>query len=74
MPLAIAAGVYLLMTTWNRGTELLNRRLLEAGLPLDRFLEEVDRMKPPRVAGTGVFMTAHVERVPLVLQRHLTHN
>ena len=74
VPLAIAAAVFLLMTTWNRGTELLNRLLLEAGLPLERFLEEVNRMKPPRVAGTGVFMTAHAERVPLVLQRHLTHN
>jgi KUP system potassium uptake protein len=25
-------------------------------------------------AGTGVFLTAHIERVPLVLQRHLTYN
>jgi KUP system potassium uptake protein len=74
VPLAIAAGVFLLMSTWNRGTELLNRFLLEAAMPLPQFLEEVERRKPPRVAGTGVFMTAHAERVPLVLQRHLTHN
>jgi KUP system potassium uptake protein len=74
VPLAIAAGVFLLMTTWHRGTELLNRHLVELGLPLEQFLEEVERMKPPRVAGTGVFLTAHVERVPLVLQRHLTYN
>jgi KUP system potassium uptake protein len=74
VPLAIAAGVFLLMSTWHRGTELLNRSLLELGLPLDQFLEEVERIKPPRVAGTGVFLTAHIERVPLVLQRHLTYN
>jgi KUP system potassium uptake protein len=74
VPLAVAAGVFLLMSTWHRGTELLNRRLEELGLPLADFLEEVKRMKPARVAGTGVFLTAHTERVPLVLQRHLTHN
>ncbi len=74
VPLAVAAGIFLLMSTWHRGTELLNRFLVEAGVPLPRFLEEVEERKPPRVAGTGVFMTAHAERVPLVLQRHLTHN
>ncbi len=74
VPLAIAAGVFLLMSTWHRGTELLNRSLLELGLPLEQFFEEVERIKPPRVAGTGVFLTAHTERVPLVLQRHLTYN
>jgi len=74
VPLALAAGVYLLMNTWHRGTELLNRSLLELGVPLEQFLAEVERIKPPRVAGTGVFLTAHTERVPLVLQRHLTYN
>jgi len=74
VPLAIAAGLFLLMSTWNRGTELLNRLLLEAAVPVEQFLAEVEREKPPRVAGTGVFMTAHAERVPLVLQRHLRHN
>ena len=41
---------------------------------MEQFLEEVKRRQPPRVAGTGVFMTAHAERVPLVLQHHLRHN
>jgi KUP system potassium uptake protein len=74
VPLAIAAGVFLLMSTWHRGAELLNRHLLELELPLAHFLEEVERTKPVRVAGTGVFLTAHTERVPLALQRHLMYN
>ena len=74
VPLAIAAGVFLLMSTWHRGAELLNRHLAELGLPLAHFLGEVERLKPARVAGTGVFLTAHTERIPLVLQRHLTYN
>ncbi len=72
--LAIAAGVFILMSTWHRGAELLNRHLDELGRPLEQFLEEVERLGPPRVAGTGVFLTANTEQTPLVLQRHLTHN
>jgi KUP system potassium uptake protein len=74
VPLAIAAGIFILMSTWHRGAELLNRRLVELGLPLEQFLEEVERIKPPRVEGTGVFLTELAERVPLVVQRHLTYN
>ena len=39
VPLAIAVGVFLLMSTWHRGTELLNRHLVELALPLELFLE-----------------------------------
>jgi len=74
VPLAIAVGAFLLMSTWHRGAELLSRHLEELGLPLAHFLAEVERIKPARVAGTGVFLTAHAERVPLVLERHFTYN
>jgi KUP system potassium uptake protein len=74
VPLAIAAGIFVLMSTWHRGADLLNRHLVELGVPLEQFLNEVERLKPPRVAGTGVFLTANPEQVPLVLQRHLTYN
>jgi KUP system potassium uptake protein len=74
VPLAIAASLFLLMTTWNRGTELLGRWLAAAMVPLEAFLEEVKRLKPPRVPGTAVFLTTHIEGAPLVLQHHLRHN
>jgi len=74
VPLAIAAGLFLLMTTWNRGTELLSRWLSETTVPFESFLEEVEQLKPPRVPGTAVFLTTHVEGAPLVLQLHLRHN
>jgi KUP system potassium uptake protein len=74
VPLAIAGGLFLLMTTWNRGTELLNRWLASATVPFQQFLAEVERLAPPRVAGTSIFLTTHVEGAPLVLQRHLKYN
>ncbi len=74
VPLAIAAGLFLLMTTWNRGSDLLGRWLTDAMVPLEGFLEEVERLRPPRVPGTAVFLTTHIEGAPLVLQHHLRHN
>ena len=74
VPLAVAAGLFLLMTTWNRGTELLGRWLAAAMVPLEAFVEDVKRLAPPRVPGTAVFLTTHIEGAPLVLQHHLRHN
>jgi KUP system potassium uptake protein len=74
VPLAIAAGLFLLMTTWNRGTALLSRWLSRGTMPLETFLAELQHLKPPRVPGTAVFLTTHIDGAPLVLQHHLRHN
>jgi len=74
VPLAIAAGLFLLMTTWNRGSALVSRWLSDAMMPLETFLAELRRLKPPRVPGTAVFLTTHIDGAPLVLQHHLRHN
>jgi KUP system potassium uptake protein len=74
VPLAIAAGVFLLMTTWHRGSGLFHGLLSHAAVPMDLFVEEVQQAKPPRVRGTAVFLTHDVDGAPLVLQRHLRYN
>jgi KUP system potassium uptake protein len=74
VPLAMALGVYVLMSTWKRGRAQL-AAVQEAGaLPLDLFLGGLDRNPPPRVKGTAVFMTSSPEGVPVVLLHHLKHN
>jgi KUP system potassium uptake protein len=74
VPLVIAGGAFLLMTTWKRGSELVRGILAEQAMPFDRFLAELERLRPPRVPGTAVFLTAHLEGTPLVLLHHLKHN
>jgi KUP system potassium uptake protein len=74
IPIAIAIGVYLLMSTWKRGRSQLTQILNAGSLPIDLFLKDVERRKPPRVSGTAVFMTSTAEGVPLVLLHHLKHN
>jgi KUP system potassium uptake protein len=74
LPLVIAVVVYQLMTTWKRGRQLVAAILRESLLPIDLFLSDIARRKPPRVPGTAVFMTSDPTGVPVVLLHHLKHN
>jgi KUP system potassium uptake protein len=74
VPIAIAIVVFTLMSTWKRGRSLLGEKLSQGALPLNLFLEDVERRKPPRVPGTAVFMTSSAEGAPVVLLHHLKHN
>jgi len=72
--IAIALFVFVIMHTWKTGRTMLNNILQAGSLPMDLFLEDVARKKPPRVPGTAVFMTSSAEGVPVVLLHHLKHN
>ena len=74
VPIAIAIAVFTLMSTWKTGRYLLTKALNAGSLPLDLFLGDVARRKPPRVPGTAVFMTSSNDGVPVVLLHHLKHN
>jgi KUP system potassium uptake protein len=74
VPIVIAICVFTLMSTWKKGRTLLNHALHAGALPLDLFLGDVARRKPPRVPGTAVFMTSSNDGVPVVLLHHLKHN
>ena len=74
VPIAMALAVYILMSTWKTGRTMLNQVLYGGSLPLDLFLDDIGRRKPPRVPGTAVFMTSSPEGVPVVLLHHLKHN
>ena len=74
VPLLVAMFVFVLMTTWKRGREILRELMRRASLPLDQFLESFAQSPPVRVPGTAVFMTSDAEGVPVVLLHHLKHN
>jgi KUP system potassium uptake protein len=73
-PLAAAAAVFTLLSTWKRGRDVLAEQLKAAGLPLQLFLGDIARKNPQRVAGTAVFMTGNTGNVPPVLLHHVKHN
>jgi KUP system potassium uptake protein len=73
-PLAIGAVVFLIMTTWRRGREVLFERLAESSVPLEPFLKSLFADPPPRVPGTAVFLTATPDATPHALLHNLNHN
>jgi KUP system potassium uptake protein len=73
-PIVVGIGVYLLMTTWNRGRARLQAIVQENTLEMDLFLSDVARRNPPRVPGTAVFLTSNIGGAPPVLLHHLKHN
>jgi KUP system potassium uptake protein len=74
VPIVIAGGVFLLMTTWRRGTRLIVRAVAGRSVPLERFFDEIETRRTARVPGTAVFLTAHTEGTPEVLLHHVRHN
>jgi KUP system potassium uptake protein len=74
VPLAVAAAVFAIMTTWRRGRLILGERLAATTLPLKLFLADVERTGPYRVPGTAVFMTSTRRGTPGVLLHHFKHN
>jgi KUP system potassium uptake protein len=74
LPLLIGAFVYLLMSTWQMGRRMLASCTRERALPLEEFLRSLERNPPHRVRGTGVFLAADHDGVPIVLLHHLKHN
>jgi KUP system potassium uptake protein len=73
-PLVAGTGIFVLMTTWKRGRDLLREKLSDSALPLGVFLEDIGRNPRIRVSGTAVFMTSEPSGVPVVLLHHLKHN
>jgi KUP system potassium uptake protein len=73
-PLAMAVGLYVIMSTWKEGRVLLNSKIRADSMDLPAFLDAVFVSPPTRVGGTAVFLTAAVGTVPNALLHNLKHN
>jgi KUP system potassium uptake protein len=73
-PLVLGVLLFIMMTTWRRGRELVLRGLKQGGLALAPFIESIDAHPPLRVPGTAVFLTANLNAVPHALLHNLKHN
>ena len=72
LPLAVAAGVFVVMDTWRVGRRLHLEKQRDNSLALDLFLDRADKMNQ-RVAGTAVFLSARSDVVPNALLHSLKH-
>jgi KUP system potassium uptake protein len=73
-PLLVAGAVFLLLTTWRRGRQILAGRLRERLIPVDLYLAELLSNPPPRVPGTAIFMTGNPVGTPSALRHNVRHN
>jgi KUP system potassium uptake protein len=75
LPLLIAVVVFTLMTTWERGRQIVTARRRQEEGSLRRFVGDLHRRRPPveRVAGTGVFLNRELETAPLAMRAIVKH-
>ncbi|PVZ30146.1 potassium transporter Kup [Pseudomonas sp. CC120222-01a] len=73
-PVLAGLVLYLLMSTWKRGKQILVERIDEGGLPLPVFISSIRVQPPHRVEGTAVFLTARADAVPHALLHNMLHN
>jgi KUP system potassium uptake protein len=74
LPLVIGWLLFTLMTTWKQGRQLVAARLTARAVPIEDFLSRVAAMRPARVPGTAVFMTAQPRGTPPALAHNLRYN
>lgn len=74
LPLAVAAGIFVIMTTWKTGRRLLRDRLDARRLPFDIFLESIRDGSALRTKGTAVYMSGNPNDTPIALLHNLKHN
>jgi KUP system potassium uptake protein len=74
LPLAVASVLFLLMTTWRTGRQVVAERLAKRSVSLEDFFKLVETIQPARVRGTAVYMTAQGGGTPLPLVHNLQYN
>jgi KUP system potassium uptake protein len=73
-PLLVAGIVFLLMSTWRQGRQILSSRLRQRLIPLDLFIADLLSESPVRVPGTAVFMSSNPVGTPPALRHNYMRN
>ncbi|MGZ4957729.1 MAG: potassium transporter Kup [Methylomonas sp.] len=74
LPLVVGAVLFLIMTTWIKGKELLAKYLEDRRVLFEEMDERLKNNPPVRVPGTAIYMARIVHGVPQVLLHNLDHN
>ncbi len=76
LPLAIGLLVFTVLTTWQKGRQLVSRQREHDEGSLREFIDQLHAKKPPlpRVPGTAVFLNRGKASAPLALRANVEHN
>lgn len=73
VPLLIAASIFAMMAVWRDGRRVMGDRLNERLLPVERFLETLDRYSIARVSGNAIYMNRNPGLTPTALLQNFEH-
>jgi KUP system potassium uptake protein len=73
-PLLLGAVCFLFLMTWYQGRHLLRQQAVDEGIELKGFIDALMINPPHRVEGTAIFLTAHVDYLPVSFLHNLKHN
>ena len=73
-PLALGAGLVVMMWTWTRGNQILMAKAHKDSLPLPDLIEMLKARPPHRAPGTAIFLTSDPTVAPVALMHNLKHN
>lgn len=74
LPLVVAIGIFTLMTTWRTGRRIVAERMASRAVMISDFFTSIEFLKPARVPGTAVYMSAATTGVPSALVHNLQYN
>jgi len=73
-PLLVGLLFFVVMSTWRRGSEILEDQASRNSQPLETLIGELEKNPVARVPGTAVFMTGRVDDCPPALRHHVRRN
>ncbi|QWE24088.1 potassium transporter Kup [Polynucleobacter sp. AP-Elch-400A-B2] len=73
-PLFLGLLIFTCLITWYRGRKLLRDKLIAGSIHLQEFVAGLLAHPPHRVEGTAIFLTAHIDYVPIAMLHNLKHN
>ena len=73
-PLLLGAICFIVLMTWYQGRRILRQSAMNKGIALKGFIDVLMQHPPHRVEGTAVFLTAHVDYLPVSFLHNLKHN
>lgn len=74
VPLLLGIGLTIMMTSWNKGRNIIITKRAKGALPIASFLARLPQSKITRVSGTAIFMTPDPSSIPNSLIHNLRHN
>ena len=74
LPLVVAGVIFLIITTWMKGRELLIAHQDEKRMLFEELETELRNNPPVTVKGTAIYLTRSLHGVPLVFLHNLEHN